>query len=168
MKLIVLLFLITTLNVHADGILFSKGKSSTIDENIADKIGYLYEVKNPWGDLVSSNLFLNWEASYFVWENKYGDDITGGAIIPLIGYSHKFMDKEFYIRAGVGVAYLDQTRWGNRHLGDNWTFEDKIDFGVNLHKHSNISFSLTHYSNAATNKNNDGVNIFSLNYTFKW
>lgn len=173
MRYILFAFLIIPFFTQADGILLSFGQSNTTDENKAKKIAYVYEVEEPWDIFKKNNFFINWEASYFTWENKYYSkhDFKGGALTPLIGYKFPLLGQDFYIRVGIGVAYVDQVNkipWGNRDLGDNWMFEDKIDLGVNIHKHHNISYSWTHYSNAGTNKHNDGVDIHSVNYTIKW
>lgn len=173
MKFTALVLLTLSINSYADGILLSTGRSTTIDKNNVNKIAYIYEVDKPWAFISDNNLFLEWEASYFVWENKYdvildGEDITGVALTPVFGYRIPYKNNNFYVRAGIGVAYIGTKKWGNRELGDNWTFEDKLEVGYSFDDQHNLGFSLTHYSNAKTNKHNDGVNLLSLNYSYKW
>lgn len=173
MKLAAAILLTLSANSYADGILLSMGRSTTADESKANKIAYIYEVKQPWEFISNNNLYLEWEASYFVWENKYnsildGDDITGASLNPVFGYRIPYNNNEFYVRVGIGVAYIESKKWGNRDFGDNWTFEDKLEVGYSVNHNHHLGFSLTHYSNAGTNKYNDGVNIYSLNYSYKW
>lgn len=168
MKLLPVILLAASANSYADGILLSVGQSTTTDENSAHKIAYIYDVEKPWSFIANNNFYLEWEASYFIWENKYGDDITGGSLNPMFGYKLPYKNNEFFVRVGIGVAYIDQVRWGNRKLGANWTFEDKIELGYSVNNNHLVGLSLTHYSNAGTNKHNDGVNIYSLNYSYKW
>lgn len=168
MKFPALVLLTLSMNSYADGILLSTGKSTTIDKNNVNKIAYIYEVDEPWSFISENNLFLEWEASYFEWENKYGDDITGAAITPMFGYRFPYFNNDLYIRVGIGASYIDTLRWGNRFMGDNWNFEDKLEVGYSINRNNHLGFSLTHYSNANTNKHNDGVNLLTLNYSYKW
>ncbi len=119
---------------------------------------------------VDSNQEITLEivAEYFNWQNHYGDDITGGGLTPMFRYSNDYGDFKLYASIGIGGTYADQIKWGNRDLGDNWMFVDTLELGGDWNKTHRLSISLKHYSNAGFNKQNDGVNIFLLNYGYFW
>lgn len=153
---------------HADGVLLSGGQSTSKDKSSVIQFGYIIEPGKSSPLLILNAFTWELEFSASEWENLYGPDIKTGSITPFLKYVNTTNTINWFIRVGVGVAYVEQTQWGNRSLGDNWLFSDKLEIGTEINQHNRIGLSLTHYSNARLNKNNDGTNIVSLNYSVHW
>ncbi|REL27414.1 acyloxyacyl hydrolase [Thalassotalea euphylliae] len=169
MKLFLLLALTavqTTVNAHS--LYYAIGESTAKDKSNTQKLGFVYHPSTEIEFLADYNLFLTLDVSAATWQNLYGPDLKTGAVIPSFNYPSTQQDNWWYVKFGIGVAYVDQTRWGNRRLGDNWMFEDKLEFGIKVYRNHHMALSFSHYSNANTNKHNDGLNIISLLYQYTW
>jgi len=165
---IILFFFLLSFPIKANGLLLSYGHSTSKDQSQVTKLGYVLEPSVDIAQSLGEGFSLEIEISTSEWENLYGPDIKVGSITPLLVYNTDFLSYPSFVRFGIGLAYINQTQWGNRSLGDNWIFEDKLELGFKLMKHHRIGMSLTHYSNGATNKNNDGTTLVSLNYRLHW
>jgi hypothetical protein len=153
---------------YADGISISKGQSTSKDESNTKSYSYIFESDYTLPYFTELNLKIDLDVTVHFWQNLYGPDITAGSAIPMFTYKLRADGLHWFLRAGIGVAYVDQTIWGKRDLGNNWLFADKVDVGFELNKAHQFTLSLKHYSNAATNNSNDGTNIISINYTYRW
>ena len=166
--LLLLMLLLVQTAVDAHSIYYAIGESTAKDRSNTQKLGFVYKpsVNMEW--LTSNNLFITLDVSAASWQNLYGSDLKAGSFIPMFNYPLRQQDQWWFIKFGIGAAYVDQTRWGNRRLGSNWMFEDKLEFGIKINANHNVAFSFSHYSNANTNKHNDGLNIISLLYQYNW
>jgi hypothetical protein len=167
-KAVVITLLLLPLNSLADGFTISRGKSTSKDKSNTKSYAYIAETSIKLPYLSEHNFTLDIDITTHFWQNYYGPDLTAASITPMINYKFYKNEWQWLVRLGIGLAYVDQTRWGNREIGDNWVFEDKLEFGVMLAQKHRMTLSLKHYSNAATNSNNDGINILSLNYSYMW
>ena len=152
----------------ADGILIAAGNSTSKEHPKSKRIAYIYETDKSLYESENSRLTIDIEASYFNWQNNYGPDIDGGAITPYLRYVITQENISYFASFGIGITYIEETRWHNRKLGDNWLFEDKLEAGIELYNTHRLSFALRHYSNADLHTNNDGTNLLSLNYSYHW
>jgi len=148
--------------------MISRGESTSKESPSTSRFGYILELDRRWQLTDSSYLNIEFEFAKFKWTNHYGPTIDGGAIIPILRYNSQIFQHPFFLALGVGGAYISETRWHKRKLGNNWLFEDKFELGTHFLDSHRLSFSLRHYSNADTNKDNDGTNILSVNYSFHW
>lgn len=163
-----LILLCYSYQVSADAISFARGQSTSIDKSNIKKYAYILETNYNIPILREYQLTLDIDFSGHFWQNLYGPDITAASAVPLIKYKIETPLGILVSRVGIGIAYVDQVRWGNRDLGDNWMFEDKLEIGIEItHKHR-IALLLQHFSNAGLNKSNDGTNLLSLNYSYHW
>lgn len=117
-----------------------------------------------------NNSELQWaiDGSYWHWENDFGDDFNGGAITPTLYYQHHFFNVDISYRFGVGLAYIEETQWHTRDLGDNWLFENKLEFGLHFTNKHSVLATICHYSNADLNRNNAGLDIISIGYQYQF
>lgn len=164
---LVTLCCLLSFSVLADGIAINYGESTSKDKSPTRRASYVM-VFDQLNQKLENSISIEAEASYFIFKNYYGDDLTGGSLTPMIRYFFPLESMNLYAGFGIGVAYIDQKSWGNRDLGDNWMFEDKLEIGNMFNQHSRLALSLMHYSNAGTNKYNDGTNIFFLGYSYLW
>lgn len=153
---------------QADALTFGSGQSTSIDKSNTQKYGYIFETKYQFPYFIEQNLTFDFDLSAHFWQNLYGPDITAASLVPLVKYKIYTEYITIVTRIGIGIAYVDQIRWGNRELGDNWMFEDKIEIGVELTSNHRVALLLQHYSNAALNSKNDGTNLLSINYSYHW
>lgn len=165
---IYLFVLLLPIQSFADAISVGRGQSTSFDESNTKRYAYIIESKYVIPYFTEKQLTLDWDISTHFWQNLYGPDITAASIVPLVKYTIETHDITFVARFGIGIAYVDQTRWGNRELGDNWMFEDKLEIGVEVTAQHRVAMLFQHFSNAALNSKNDGTNIVSLNYSYHW
>ena len=156
------------IHVQAKGLYLSLGNSSSKDQQKTERFGFVHTVNPHVFDIADVPIQLSFDYSTSIWENLYGDDIKTASIIPMFSATFSNEHISYFVKFGIGLAYINQTTWGKRELGDNWIFEDKLEIGAELCLHHSLALSLSHYSNAATNNNNDGSNIFSIVYMYQW
>jgi lipid A 3-O-deacylase len=103
---------------------------------------------------------LDFSISQFNFKN---DDIKIVALSPV--FTYKF-DKFFkytkpYIKAGIGVSYIDKTFLDDKGFSTHFQFEDRIAFGID-NGDFDLSLNYIHYSNASIKKPNDGLDTLLL------
>ncbi|MEC4725104.1 acyloxyacyl hydrolase [Shewanella sp. D64] len=96
------------------------------------------------------------ESAYHHWQDFLYDDKNGGSITPSLKYQLHFQYLSLYLEIGIGATYLENQYYGDRNMGSNWQFEDKLGVGIVLFDHHQLGFSYIHYSNANLADNNDG------------
>lgn len=71
---------------------------------------------------------------------------------------------EWYVDAGIGVAYLTNEEISTRDLGTRWLFEDRLGLGILLgpRKQYEIGYRLVHFSNAYLADVNQSINLHLL------
>lgn len=67
----------------------------------------------------------------------------------------------FYLIGSIGPAVMSDTQLGNRNLGINFTFQDRIGVGFIFGKSRRVfvDAQLLHYSNASLSSHNMGVTV---------
>lgn len=143
------------------------GKSSAKTAPKTEKLTVGHRFNSAFSFYQLNNIYPAIEISYFKWQN-YDQDIKGGSIAPSFILPTTFFTQQAYWKFSIGIAYINNVKWYARKLGDNWLFEDKLEYGVILTDKQTISIAFSHYSNAALNKNNDGANILSIGYQLNW
>lgn len=99
---------------------------------------------------------------------KGGDDVNAAALSPVFVY---YVDTGGavlpYVEAGIGVAYIDETRINGRNLSSRFQFEDRIGLGIKI-KAVDLNLRYMHYSNAGIEAPNDGIDILmgTLGWSF--
>ncbi len=164
--LYMLVFIFISPLSHGANVYFGYGESTAASKPNIKNIGLGYEFKNSFSIFNIENIQPVIEVNYWRWEN-YDGDIAGGSISPGLKFPIQ-LPYDPYIKLSIGVAYIERVKWYARQLGDNWLFEDKLEFGVNINAYNTIALNLVHYSNAGLNKNNSGANILSLVYKLNW
>lgn len=91
------------------------------------------------------------------------ENIYGAAISPIFRYQISIFSNQIqpYIEAGIGVAYISNTRIGHRNMTTHFQFEDRIGVGFRS-EYVGVNFGYMHYSNASIKPPNDGIDIFIL------
>lgn len=115
-----------------------------------------------------NNIDVNLEFAYHHWQDFLYDDKNGGSITPSLKYQLHFQYLSLYLEIGIGATYLENQYYGDRNMGSNWQFEDKLGVGIVLLDHHQLGFSYIHYSNANLADNNDGLNAIGFSYGYFW
>lgn len=110
-----------------------------------------------------------WSLGYTYWEKgKYGKDVSSLALSPVLTYNfHTESGIEPFIELGVGIAGFSKTKVGDQNLGSAFSFEDRIGFGAHMGNHT-LGARVIHYSNAGIKSPNDGIESYSLYYSYKF
>ena len=64
------------------------------------------------------------------------------------------------------MAVFGHTEVECNKLGTAFQFEDRLGFGLRFAGGHEVGIRATHYSNAGLSSTNDGVESYSLHYTF--
>ncbi len=100
-----------------------------------------------------------------------GDDAIAASIAPLLTYQFNTDAPVIpFVEAGVGGAYISETRIGDQNLGIHFQFEDIIGIGLRLGERKKHGFRVRalHYSNADLDDNNSGLTFFTLSYHYRF
>ena len=146
MRTLALLTFIAISQAHANSVYYSLGESTSKDKSNTRRLGVIVKPTVDLNLLDANSLSLQVDISYSTWQNFYGPDIKAGSIVPMLLYQKKNQSIHWFVRFGVGLAYINQTRWGNRDLGDNWIFENKFTVGFQPLNNHALALSLSHYS----------------------
>ncbi|MBF8223225.1 acyloxyacyl hydrolase [Halomonas sp. 328] len=92
-----------------------------------------------------------------------GDDNAAWVITPAFRY-HLGEARRAYVEAGIGAALFLNTRLETRQLSTAFQFEDRLALGWTLPGASELSLSVTHYSNGRIKRPNDGFEVYGLTY----
>lgn len=126
--------------------------------------------------------FLQWERTRVFFDGSLGywwvsEDIDNNKInifsfAPVLRYDivkHPYLSP--FIEISIGFSYLSSTRIADRNLGEHFSFQDQLGFGLSIGREKKISVSMSalHYSNASLCNTNAGMTIpllFNVGYRF--
>ena len=132
------------------------------------RFGVTRDFQVQWFENETGFLSGYFELSYNHW-TKGGDDVNGVALSPVFAYYFNAGDQTVrpYVEAGIGVAYIDETRINGRNMSSNFQFEDRIGAGIKI-KALDLNLRYMHYSNAGIEAPNDGIDIImgTLGWSF--
>lgn len=94
------------------------------------------------------------------WWNEH-ESITALGYSPVFRYTQH--DSAWYLRFGIGAAYLSDTQIAGRILGSHFQFEDQFGVGWQQGRHD-LALVYMHYSNAGIAKPNHGIDLLLLSY----
>ncbi len=115
-----------------------------------------------WGNWHAS-LVPELEASHFSYDGRHRGNSAlnqfGGIALLRVHYGTGKIRP--YLDAGLGAAYFNHTRLGNRQFSTRFQFSELIGLGVQIDRFS-IGWQYSHYSNAGIKRPNDGVDMHQL------
>jgi len=155
----VLLCLLTTSMASAgDSIELAAGKAS--DSIDAMRIAWQRPWSRQW-PRGNSGMFSGYHAlSINYWQDER-ESITALGYSPVFSYQPN--RAAWYLRFGIGAAYLSDTRIAGRILSTRFQFEDQFGIGWRRGRH-NLALVYMHYSNAGIEKPNHGIDLLLLSY----
>lgn len=110
-----------------------------------------------------------WGISYTHWEKgKYDHSVSSVSFIPVFTYNFNTNSSiEPFIELGIGIAGFTKTKVDNKNLGSAFNFEDRFGFGAHIGDHT-LGVRAIHYSNAGIKSPNDGIENYSIYYSYKF
>lgn len=110
-----------------------------------------------------------WSLGLTHWEKgMYGKDSTSISFSPVLTYNfYTNNGLEPFIELGVGISGFSRTRVGDKNLGSAFNFEDRLGFGARFGDHI-LGARAIHYSNAGIKRPNDGIENYSIYYSYKF
>ena len=116
----------------------------------------------------------HWEFGFSYWESDTGPnrEMEVFSINPVFTYELGSPDQAFlpYVDFSIGIAYMSDTRIADKKLGQHFQFDDRLGLGVRFghQKRHDVALSARHVSNAGLDNDNDGFDIFSLTYGYRF
>ncbi|AXX92475.1 hypothetical protein CPU12_09450 [Malaciobacter molluscorum LMG 25693] len=156
--LIVLLFVVSSLFSFDK---MSLGYSTTSDDsNIFD----VTVIKNT--DYKIFGLPVSFEGSFDYMDSAHeSDDLFIGSIQGVLTYN---FNKDFFMQGGFGFAYLSDKSFEDKKFGTNFQFKESILFGYNISDSFSTTLRYNHISNADINDDNSGLDIYGINFIYKF
>jgi lipid A 3-O-deacylase len=110
-----------------------------------------------------------WSLGLTHWEKgMYGKDVASISFSPVLTYNfYTNNGLEPFIELGIGIAAFSKTKVGDQNLGSAFNFEDRIGFGARFGDHT-LGARAIHYSNAGLKRPNDGIENYSIYYSYKF
>lgn len=91
-------------------------------------------------------------------------------LVPMFRFDTNLFDHDVFIRAGVGVNFVNKHKIGPRNIGSHFIFSDMISVGTRFFQSSNyaveFSYLFRHISNAGLFNRNQGYNSQYLMISF--
>lgn len=117
---------------------------------------------------------LHWEFGYSRWSSDNGPnkDLDVFNINPVFTYELGSADQAFlpYVDISIGIAYVSDTTIADKKLGQHFQFDDRLGFGVRFgdEKRHDVALGARHVSNAGLDSDNDGFDVVSVSYTYRF
>ncbi len=147
---------------------FIPTKESELKNGNSWRVSYSHKINHFDNFLNDYNLNLRLEFSTQKWHANNASNNYVLSINPVFQYQWHFEPVSVFIEAGIGVAFVSETRYLDRNLGANWLFEDKLGVGVIINRHHRLGVFFMHYSNADLASHNDGADSIGINYGYIW
>ena len=117
---------------------------------------------------------LHWEFGFSYWDSDKvsNKDMEVLSVNPIFTYELGSRDQTFlpYVNFSIGIAYLSDTHIARKKLGQRVQFDDRLGLGVRFgnEKRHDIALNARHLSNAELADDNDGFNIYSISYSYRF
>ncbi len=126
--------------------------------------------RQSWRELGAGQLWygIGLDGSY--WESG-DDDLVQLSLVPMLHYrfEHHSFEQERgwtpFLLAGVGPAWISETRLGPNDLSSQFQFSSRAGVGVAAAHHS-LALEAWHLSNGGIKEPNDGVSTWNLVYRY--
>lgn len=166
-------------NIHAlDGISIGSGPAGAAGIN-SIHFGLEKTWTKQWFEDCPWNVRGYWDLSFYTMRRPHKENFETNNKIQAIAISPVFrfyktepvlQSKVFYIELAVGLAQMNKRSIGQRELGINFQFEDRLGAGLRFGKQKqyDLNYRVVHFSNAYIGHKNHGINLhlLSINYWF--
>ncbi|WP_160285830.1 acyloxyacyl hydrolase [Pseudomonas knackmussii] len=131
------------------------------------RLGVGFDWDKTWWDSGTGHLTGYWDAGYTYWA---AGSLAGArhslSFAPVFVYQFSGGSVQPFIEAGIGVAGFTGHQVGDHDLGSSFAFEDRLGFGLKFAGEQKVGVRAIHYSNAGLSQPNEGIESYSLFYSF--
>jgi lipid A 3-O-deacylase len=114
-----------------------------------------------------------WELSYYHLSGKKGYSTNSNSKLDAVAFAPVFRftshtpwahDVYTYVEFAIGVSQLSKREIGGRWLGEKFSFEDRLGFGVRFgaNQQFDINYRVVHFSNGYIGNYNNGLNLHMI------
>ncbi|WP_298723665.1 acyloxyacyl hydrolase [uncultured Oceanisphaera sp.] len=128
------------------------------------------EWRQAWRSLGGGHLWYGVGINGSYWESD-DDDLLQLSLMPMLHYRFEHHSVEHqggwtpFLLAGVGPAWISQTRLGSRDLSSRFQFSSRVGVGVAVAHHS-LALEGWHLSNGGIKEPNDGISSWNIIYRY--
>lgn len=79
-----------------------------------------------------------------------------------------YISNDFYLKGGVGVAYIENLKFGRKRTGSHWQFAVNMGVGYEINDKWNMELKWRHYSNGNTANPNPGRDFIYIDVGYKF
>lgn len=129
-----------------------------------------YQLGAEWNRSTPWFRFDQGQLGYGLWfDSSYwqldDDEMVSLSMAPTLYYGVYGQGLRPFAFAGIGPAWISQTRFGDRMLSTRFQFASRAGLGLALGNHS-LALEGAHLSNAGIEEPNDGLTSWSMNYRY--
>lgn len=120
----------------------------------------------PWRETNTGALLwsLDLDGSYWI---GHHDSLVQLSLVPGLVYQGNNAGLKPIAYAGIGPAWISQTRLDSRELSTQFQFNSRIGVGMMTGRHS-LALEAWHLSNAGLKRPNDGLTSYGLSYRYRF
>lgn len=122
---------------------------------------------HPWRQLGAGQLAYGVGGEVAHWQ--YGsDDLIQMSLFPMAQYSvHSDTGFQPFVFAGLGPAWISDTRLGPRDLSSEFQFSSRVGIGLAKGRHY-LAAEARHLSNGGVKQPNEGISSWNLSYGYRF
>ena len=166
-RLILLFFLMPSVNADSVSLDYIKGEGDVSGL----KVAYQFYEKDL--SKLLPELKVNFETSANFWEYGAANTHDSNFVLAISPVLKKtFCDclgGKIYGEFGIGLSFLDDTKFAGKNVSTHYQFEDRIGLGYEFGNNFRYKVALRyfHYSNGGLKKPNPGLDFISLSFSYK-
>lgn len=121
--------------------------------------------RQAWRELGAGQLWYGMGVNGSYWESG-NDDLLQLSLVPMLHYRFEHSGGWTpFLLAGVGPAWISETRLGSNNLSSQFQFSSRAGIGVAVARHS-LAVEGWHLSNGGIKEPNDGISTWNLIYRY--
>lgn len=127
-------------------------------------LGAQWQREWPWLFSGQMDFSLNLDGSYWMLNQ---DDMTQVSLVPGVVYEGRNEGIRPLAYAGIGPAWINQSRLDSRELSTRLQFNSRAGLGLAMGRHS-LALEAWHLSNGGLKKPNDGLTSWGISYRYRF
>lgn len=156
-----------TYGANAEATEISAAVGSTGQGDMTYRVGLGFDWNRNWLQSSLGHVTGYWDLGYTYWEGGNHDSGEHSlSFAPVFVYEFSGKAVKPFVEIGVGVSAFSGTHVGDKDLGSSFNFEDRLGAGLKIADQHRVGVRVIHYSNAGIQQPNDGIESYSLFYSY--